>query len=228
MIAIIGAMSEEVLEIKSKIKNMTEKTYVNIKFYEGMIEDKFVVLMQSGIGKVNASLSTTVLLEHYNIEKVINIGTAGGLKPDCEVLDIVISENVFYHDVDVTAFSYKLGQVPQMPLYFKSDENLVVLAEKILKTEKLAYHKGLIASGDQFISNEEQRKRILTQFSEVIAVEMEASAIAQVCYIYKKPFIILRSLSDIAGKESELTFSKFLEQSATNSANIVLKLINNL
>lgn len=228
MIAIIGAMDEEVIEIKSKINNITEKVYAKIKFYEGTIHDKSVVLMQSGIGKVNASMSTTVLLENYDIDTVINIGTAGGLKYDCGVLDIIISENVCYHDVDVTAFSYKPGQIPQLPLYFKSDEVLVDLVEKIMKKEKLFYHKGLIATGDQFISNEDQRKQILNQFSDVIAVEMEACAIAQVCYLYQKPFIVLRSLSDIAGKESHISFAKFLEKSATNSANIVMKLIENL
>lgn len=228
MIGIIGAMNEEVAMLKTKIEHLKETQYKSIKFYEGMISGKEVVLMQSGIGKVNAAMSTTVLFEHYEIDFVVNIGTAGGVKENCEVLDIVISDKVCYHDVDVTAFKYEYGQVPQCPLYFESDEKLIKLTEQVLTEEKMSFHKGLIVSGDAFIHEETQMENIKKHFSDVIALEMEAAAIAQVCYLYQKRFIVLRSLSDIAGKKSHLSFDAYLEQSALNSSTFVLKLIEQL
>ncbi|QVK19386.1 5'-methylthioadenosine/S-adenosylhomocysteine nucleosidase [Mycoplasmatota bacterium] len=228
MIGIIGAMDDEVTILKTKIDNLKESQYHSVKFYEGMICGKEVVLMQSGIGKVNAAMSTTILFEQYEIDFVINIGTAGGVKENCNVLDIVISDKVCYHDVDVTAFKYEYGQVPKCPLYFESDEKLIKLSEKILTEEKMSYHKGLIVSGDSFVHEKTQIEKVKNHFSNVIALEMEAAAIAQVCYLYQKQFIVLRSLSDIAGKESHVSFSSYLEQSALNSSTYVLKLIEQL
>ncbi len=228
MIGIIGAMDEEVVVLKTKIDSLKESAYQSIQFYEGKMLGKEVVLMQSGIGKVNAAMSTTILFEHYDIDLVINIGTAGGVKDDCEVLDIVLSEKVCYHDVDVTAFRYQYGQVPDCPLYFESDKSLLSLAEKILSEENISYHKGLIVSGDSFIHEEKQLERIKQNFQSVTALEMEAAAIAQVCYLYQKPFLVLRSLSDIAGKASHISFDAYLKQSALNSSTFVLKLIQKL
>jgi len=228
MIGIIGAMVEEVTMLKTKIENLKEIKYHSVQFYEGLINGKEVVLMQSGIGKVNAAMSTTILFEHYDIDFVINIGTAGGVVENCSVLDIVLSEQVCYHDVDVTAFNYQYGQVPHCPLYFESDKDLILLAEQVLNQENIVFHKGLIVSGDSFIHEEKQIEKIKNHFSSVVALEMEAAAIAQVCYLYQKRFIVLRSLSDIAGKQSHLSFDSYLEQSAFNSSLFVLKLFEKL
>ncbi len=228
MIGIIGAMDQEVFVLKTKIENMKETQYQSILFYEGTISGKPVVLMQSGIGKVNAAMSTTMLLEHYDIEYVINIGTAGGVKETCNVCDIVISDKVAYHDVDVRAFNYQYGQVPHCPLFFESDLELIEITEQILNEASIPYHKGLIVSGDAFIHEKSQIENIKQHFSSVVALEMEATAIAQVCYLYHKRFIVLRSLSDIAGKQSSLSFDAYLEKSADNSARCVLKLIAKL
>lgn len=225
MIAIIGAMEQEIEAIKTRIKNVKQKKIANTLFYEGDLNGKPVVLLQSGIGKVNASISTTILFEHYPVEYVINIGTAGGIKTDCNVLDIVISHDVTYHDVDVTAFSYVLGQVPGMPSMYQSDQTLVEKIKTILESEQFTYHEGLIISGDSFISKPNQIEKIKEHFPHAIAVEMEASAIAQVCHVYQKPFLILRSLSDIAGKESDVSFESYLEQAANNSSLFIEKLI---
>jgi adenosylhomocysteine nucleosidase len=228
MIAIIGAMEEEVEMIKKNISELKESKYQSLVFYNGMIKNKEVVLMKSGIGKVHATFATTVLFEHFNIELVINIGTAGGVKPDAEILDLVLGNKVCYHDVDVTAFNYQYGQVPECPLYFESNKKLLTLAEKVLKEEEINYHKGLIASGDAFIHNEKQIEAIKSYFPDVLAVEMEACAIGHICHIYEKPFIIMRALSDIAGKKSELSFDNYLIASANNSAKFVLKLLNQI
>lgn len=228
MLGIIGAMSEEVEFIKDKISHFKETIYYNLHFFEGKIADKNIVLLQSGIGKVNASMATTVMFENYPVDNVINIGTAGGIIKDAEVLDIVLSEKVAFHDVDVTAFNYEYGQVPNLPRFFTSDNKLLALAEKILKNKQLTYHKGLIVSGDIFVNQDEQIKKIKKYFADCIACEMEAAAIAQICYLYKKPFIIIRSLSDIAGKKSHLSFEAYLKQAAFNSGNLVLNLIKEL
>lgn len=228
MIGIIGAMTEEIEIIKSTITDVKEKVISNIKFYQGSIHDKSVVLMQSGIGKVNASMSTTVLFEHFEIHYVINIGTAGGVKTNCEVLDIIISDKVSYHDVDVTAFNYEFGQVPQLPQYYYSDQKLIEASVDVFQKENLPYHQGLIVSGDSFINNEKQISEIIGHFHDVVAVEMEACAIAQVSYLYQKPFIIIRSLSDIAGKQSSLSFEQYLKSAAHNSSTYVLKLIEKI
>lgn len=228
MLGIIGAMPEEVEFLTTNIENLKVVKYHNLVFYEGKISDKNVVVMQSGIGKVNAAMATTVLLEKYDIKYVFNIGTAGGVVRDANVLDIVLSEKVCYHDVDVTAFNYEFGQVPKCPLYFNSDEKLINLAEKILFKENIPYHKGLVASGDAFINTKSQIENIKQHFKDVIAVEMEASAISQICYLYKKPFIVIRSLSDIAGKKSNITFETFLKKSAEISGKLVLEMINNM
>ncbi|MDF2700382.1 MAG: 5-methylthioadenosine nucleosidase [Haloplasmataceae bacterium] len=225
MIGLIGAMDEEIAIIKAKLTDVTFKSYANVAFYQGNLKNKAVVLMKSGIGKVNAAVSTTILFEQYNIDYVINIGTAGGVKKGCEVQDIVLSTEVAYHDVDVTAFDYAYGQVPQMPLYFNSDRVLMEKAEEILKKEKFKYHLGLIVSGDAFINKPHQIDLIKSHFANVLAVEMEACSIAHVCYLYKKPFIILRSLSDIAGIESHISFDVYVNQASLNSSIFVEKLV---
>jgi adenosylhomocysteine nucleosidase len=225
MIAIIGAMEQEVEAIKNRMNSVSEKRIAHTLFYEGILEGKSVVLSQSGIGKVNASVSTTLLFQHYDVDYVINIGTAGGIKADCNVLDLVISNQVGYHDVDVTGFNYSLGQVPGMPSFYESNQELIHKVKTILEKEHFPYHEGLIVSGDSFINRPDQIELIKKNFNEAIAVEMEAASIAQVCHVFKKPFIILRSLSDIAGKESNISFDAYLEQAAANSSRFIEALI---
>ena len=225
MIAIIGAMREEIEHLKTKISHTTKKTYQNIDFYEGFLNDKKVVLMRSGIGKVNAASSSTILFEQYEVDCVINIGTAGGIIPQAKVCDVVISSKVAYHDVDVTAFQYEYGQVPDLPVFFQSNDEMICKIEGILKENAFRYHKGLIVSGDSFIHKAEQLEKIKSHFADVIAVEMEACAIAHVCHIYQKPFLILRSLSDIAGVESDVSFEQYIHQASLNAGIFVEKLV---
>ena len=153
-IGIIGAMEEEVEGLRSLMKNPTIRTIAHTELIEGTLDGKDVVLVKSGIGKVNAALSTTLLLSQYDIEKVINIGSAGGADESMEVGTVVISDRVTHHDMDATAFGYVPGQVPQMPEAYDADEMLVTLAEQAV--EELAKYpsaKGLIASGDVFMSD---------------------------------------------------------------------------
>lgn len=225
MIAIIAAMAEEVAKIKSSITDLEIIQKAHVTFYIGNLAEKNVVLTQSGIGKVNASVATTLLFESFPIEYCINIGTAGGIKNDANVLDIVVSTEVAHHDVDVTGFNYVYGQVPGSPATFKSEPLLVQKIKTILEAQQFPHHLGLIVSGDAFIHRPDQLTNIKSHFPEAIAVEMEAAAIAQVCSLYHKPFLILRSLSDIAGKASNISFDQYVQVAANNAAKFIEELI---
>ena len=187
-IGIIGAMTPEIELINNK---MTQKNIEDIQGYQfisGKIKQRDVVLLQSGIGKVNAAIGTTLLNYKYRCESVINIGSAGGFSDELHIGDIVIATELRNHDVDVTAFNYEYGQIPKMPAFFKSDTALVKMAEHCAK-EVHHYNivQGLIVSGDSFLNNTKQIAFIKQKFNHVLAAEMEACAIAQVCYQFKNP-----------------------------------------
>ncbi|WP_042458642.1 5'-methylthioadenosine/S-adenosylhomocysteine nucleosidase [Neobacillus dielmonensis] len=225
-IAIIGAMEEEVAMLKENIEEKTEETIAGCEFTFGRMHGADVILLRSGIGKVNAAMSTTILLEKYKPDGIINTGSAGGLNPDLNVGDVVFSTEVRHHDVDVTAFGYEYGQVPQLPASFQADEKLVKIAESAARDlEKFKIVKGLIVSGDSFIEDPNRAAFIRGKFGDLQAVEMEAAAIAQVAHRFGVPFVIIRSLSDIAGKQSEISFDQFIDQAATNSATLVMKMV---
>ncbi|MED4203260.1 5'-methylthioadenosine/S-adenosylhomocysteine nucleosidase [Neobacillus mesonae] len=225
-IAIIGAMEEEVTLLRDHIKNRTQETVAGCEFTFGNMNGADVILLRSGIGKVNAAMSTTILLEKYKPDCIINTGSAGGTNPDLNVGDAVISTEVRHHDVDVTAFNYEYGQVPQLPAAFTADEKLMAIAETAAKElNNFQIVKGLIASGDSFMEDPERVAFVQSKFDNLQAVEMEASAIAQVAHRFGIPFVIIRSLSDIAGKQSEISFDQFIDKAATNSATLVMKMV---
>ncbi|WP_010529530.1 5'-methylthioadenosine/S-adenosylhomocysteine nucleosidase [Lentibacillus jeotgali] len=229
-IGIIGAMDEEVQNLKEQLGSYQEKVVAGTPFYQGTMAGQDVVLLQSGIGKVNAALATTILLSHFRPDVVINTGSAGGFNKSLEVGDIVISTEVRYHDVDATAFDYEYGQVPKMPAAYQADGRLMNLAEKAAKEGTNAHYvvKGLIATGDSFMSDSERVAFVMTKFPDLEAAEMEAGAIAQVCYRFETPFVIIRSLSDIAGREAPASFNEFLQTAATHSAALILTMIKEL
>jgi adenosylhomocysteine nucleosidase len=226
-VAIIGAMDEEVAILREKIENKVETTTAGCEFYEGTLNGQEVILLKSGIGKVNAAMSTTILLQQFNPDIVINTGSAGGYLESLNVGDIVISTEVRHHDVDVTIFDYEYGQVPGLPAAFKADEKLVKLVESSANgISDIQVVKGLIATGDSFMNDPERVEFVRGKFTELYAVEMEAAAVAQVCHQFGTPFVVIRALSDIAGKESNISFDQFLETAALNSSNLVIKFIN--
>ncbi|MCI3150154.1 5'-methylthioadenosine/S-adenosylhomocysteine nucleosidase [Bacillus cereus] len=228
-IAIIGAMEEEIHILHSKLEHTETETVASCEFTQGLLAGHEIILLKSGICKVNAAMSTTILLERYKPKKIINTGSAGGFHHSLNVGDIVISTEVRYHDVDVTAFNYEYGQVPGMPPGFRANEALVALAEKCIHAENnIQVVKGIIATGDSFMSNPNQVTAIRDKFENLYAVEMEAAAVAQVCYQYKVPFVIIRALSDIAGKESNVSFDQFLDQAALHSTNFIIKVLKEL
>ena len=227
MIALIGAMPEEVAIIKEKIENLQEKKIAHVTFYEGKYEGQDIVLMLSLPGKVNAAIATTLLLDHYKPEYVINIGTCGALQGDMEIGDMIVATEVRHFDVDATEFGYEIGQVPQMPAAYKSDEKLQKLASEISLPD-YNIHFGLVGTSDSFISNKELKKGILKKFPNMQVVEMEAAAIAQACYQFGTKFIVCRSVSDKAEEGTRVTFDEFLQIAAVNSSILTTELIKKL
>lgn len=215
MIGIIAAMDSEVEAIVQLLKEKEEVKKSGIYMVKGWIGEQSVIVMKSGVGKGNAAMTTTILLENFSIEKLINIGTAGGLDPKQEILDAVVSISVVQHDFDTSAVDGKDG----IGLYYEANKQLVKQCKDILESLDIRVHCGLIASGDQFIANEEQLSFLKKQFPDAICAEMEAGAIAQVCSHYQIPFVVLRSLSDIAFRnDSHMDFQTYVQHAANRSA----------
>lgn len=224
-VAIIGAMEEEVTLLRELMKVEEVKTIAHVEFTKGTLKDKSIVLLKSGIGKVNVAIATTLLFEHFEVEAVINTGSAGGLHPEANIGDVVVSNGAIYHDVDVTGFNYAYGQVPGMPAIYLPNESLVEKTKTVLSNANKTYWMGQIGTGDSFINRPDQMELIKKNCPSVVAIEMEAAAVAQVCHQYRKPFIIVRALSDIAGKESHISFNEFLAVAAKESSEMVQALV---
>ncbi|MEQ9904190.1 5'-methylthioadenosine/S-adenosylhomocysteine nucleosidase [Pectobacterium aroidearum] len=220
-VGIIGAMEQEVTLLRDRIENRQTFQRAGCEIYTGQINGVDVALLKSGIGKVSAALGTTLLLEHSKPDVVINTGSAGGLAPSLNVGDIVVSDEVRYHDADVTAFGYEPGQMAGCPAAFAADEKLIALAQEAIADLQLNAIRGLVVSGDAFINGAEPLARIRTTFPKAIAVEMEATAIAHVCHQFAVPFVVVRAISDVADKASHLSFDEFLSVAAQQSTRMV-------
>lgn len=235
-IGIFGAEEQEVKLLKKHLVGEIRKI-AGLSFFAGKIMGKDVVLVCSGIGKVNAALCCQILISEFKVDAVINTGAAGGLIEGLKVFDIVVSSEAVQHDVDATAFGYPIGQVPMTKSPFwpadKKLKNLAVKAFKAMQKENDDEHikdlkliEGRIASGDAFVSDKKLRARIIKEFNPA-CVEMEGAAAAQVCCINKIPFLILRSLSDTAGKDeaAKISYEVFSAQAAKDSSLLVLQML---
>ncbi|SDY49407.1 adenosylhomocysteine nucleosidase [Evansella caseinilytica] len=227
-IGIIGAMEEEVDLLRSKMTVIEQKLIAGCELLLGKLHGVEVVLSKSGIGKVNAAISTTLMNQMYQPDYIINTGSAGGFHHNLAVGDIVISTEVRYNDVDATVFGYEYGQVPRMPAFYSPDPELIAVAEECAEEVGINSVKGLIISGDSFMSDEQRVEEVRMKFSDPYCSEMEAGAIAQVCHQFQCPFVIIRSLSDIAGKDAKLSYDQFLEKASVNSAKMVLLMLEEL
>lgn len=228
-IGIIGAMAPEVEILLGDMEVSNETRIAHATFYEGTLNNQSIVLVESGIGKVNASLITTLLLNEFNVGYVINTGVAGSLHEEVGVTDIVVSETVLHHDVDAVNFNYELGQVPGMPLHYTGDSELLSKVTHIIESNvDVKMKTGLIVSGDSFIGDQETKSSIINHFDMALAVDMESAPIAQVCYQFGIPFIIIRSISDNANDHAEMKYDEFLEIACINSSNVVKLLLNQM
>ena len=225
---IIGAMEQEVTLLRDKIENRQTLAVAGCEIYTGTLNGVEVALLKSGIGKVSAALGTALLLEHCRPDFVINTGSAGGLASSLKPGDIVVSDEVRYHDADVTAFGYEPGQMAGCPAAFPADASLITAAEACISQLNLHAVRGLVVSGDAFINGAEPLARIRTTFPQAIAVEMEATAIGHVCHRFATPFVVIRAISDVADQESHLSFEEFLSVAAKQSSLLVETMLSKL
>lgn len=230
-IGILGAMEPEVKSLYEKLENSCIKKIGSITFYEGTLFNKSIVIVKCGIGKVNASLCTQLLISNFNITHLVNTGIAGSMAEGLGIFDFVLSQSAFYHDVNVTAFGYKLGQIPGMDLEFKSDEKLLNTAKIAFELSQISKeHKmiiGKIASGDQFISGGEQKAFIKKTFNPA-CVEMEGAAIAHTAIMNNIPFLIIRCMSDMADDNIKSVYNFNEDEAAKISASFVKDFIKEL
>lgn len=225
MIGIIGALQKEVDALKAHMQEVKEVSLFEHTFYEGKINNHEVVLALSGVGKVAASMTTTLLLTNYEIEYVLNIGTAGGMDKNQNTLDIVISNHVIQHDFDTSP----VDGISGIGLVFQSSNQLAEAVRNAFNATHIdaKMYIGDIVSGDRFVSEEKEILRINKLFPTAIACEMEAGAIAQVCTKLNVPFIVVRSLSDIVHHDnSAIDFMENLEKTSKRSAEMVAVLLN--
>lgn len=231
-IAIIGAMDSEITNFKGMIENIEEIEIANITYYKGVLCGKNVVLLKSGIGKVNAAIATTIAIERFNVEKIIFTGVAGSGNPDYDISDIVISKDLIEHDFDTSDLDGDELTVLVKGYdknYYPADKSLIELAEKsaqkVITDNKI--YIDTIATGDQFVGNNQKVKQIHNKF-KAGAIEMEGAAVAHAALMYKVPFVVIRSLSDKADSDAVVDFPKFVVKSAQNSMKIVVEMLENM
>ena len=226
-VGIIGAMELEVSALKGQIKGIKVKKKAGMEFCEGRIGGVDVVVVRSGIGKVNAALCVQILCDDFGVSHVINTGVAGSLNNDLNIGDILISKDAVHHDVDVTIFSYKIGEIPQLGVReFPADSGLISAAEKAIRENQpdLNYRVGRVASGDQFISSSEVKERIIRDF-EADCAEMEGASIAHGAYLNGVPFVIIRAISDKADGSAEEDYPTFEKAAAAHCAKLVADML---
>lgn len=227
-VAIIAAMPPELDVLVAALESVEESTLQGKPCYQGMLDGVPVVLTLSGIGKVNAAVTAALMIERFAPQAVINTGSAGGLGAQVRIGDVVISTEVAHHDVDVRAFGYQMGQVPQLPARFAADSVLIQAARAAASVfDQAAICEGLIVSGDQFVDGSEKVTRIRADFPEVLACEMEAAAIAQVCFQAEVPWVVIRAISDHADEQAEQSFDQFIVRAGETSAAMVRQLLKN-
>lgn len=227
-IGIIGAMEQEVSLLRNRLIHSTIWQQAGCEIYSGQLHGMDLSLLKSGIGKAFAAFGTTLLLDHFKPEIIINIGSAGSLEPSLKIGDVVVSHEVRYHDVDLTAFGYEQGQMAQCPASFIAAPSLITLAEEIIKQLGIYAVRGLLVSGDIFINSTQTLANIRHIFPKAIAVEMEATAIAHVCHQFSVPFVAIRTISDVANQTAYLNFKKCLPVVAYNSSLLVSAMVQSL
>ncbi|SEP60528.1 adenosylhomocysteine nucleosidase [Lachnospiraceae bacterium RM5] len=230
VIGIIGAMDEEVNELKSIMTSVKLTSKAKMDFYEGMIDGKDVVVVRSGIGKVNAGICTQILIDLFNVDVVINTGIAGSLNEKIDICDIVLSTDALQHDVEAIAFGYEAGVIPRMDeSVFKADEDLVELAYKKCLEElpEINVYKGRVLSGDQFISDKEKKDFLVNTFKGY-CTEMEGAAIAHCAYLNDVPFLIIRAISDKADGSAHMDYPAFEKLAIKNSVKLMKAIIGEI
>lgn len=230
MLGIIGAMDEEVAKIKEQMQDVEVTTKAAMEFYKGSIEGHPVVVVRSGIGKVNAAMCTQILADDYKVDAVINTGIAGSLNAEINIGDIVLSTDTLEHDMDAVNFGYPYGQIPRMDtLSFKADEKLRNLAKEVCGkvNPDVNVFEGRVVSGDQFISDKEKKEWLIETFGGY-CTEMEGAAIGHAAYLNEIPFLIIRAISDKADDSASVDYPTFEAKAIEHSVKLLLALCKEL
>ena len=228
-LGIIGAMDVEVATLKAKMENVTTATHAGSAYFEGMLQGCPAVVVQCGVGKVNAALCAQVLISVYGVTHIVNTGIAGSLCAELDIGDLVISRDAMYHDFEVTAFDYEMGKVPGMDVVaFPANEEMIAAAFTAAEMENAGHTKtGRIATGDQFVCRQEQKDRII-EITGALCTEMEGAAIAHTAYRNGVPFVILRAISDKADDSAEMDYPTFEAIAAARCAAVTCRLAASL
>lgn len=230
MIGIIGAMEEEVAGLKEHMRGIREEEHAGMHFFCGELEGKDCVVVCSGIGKVNAAACTQVLADCYAADYIMNTGIAGGLKPEINIGDIVLSTDAVQHDFDCTGFGYPQGKIPRMKTSaFCADEGLLALAERCCRevNPEIGVFRGRVASGDCFVSSAE-RKKSITEVFDASCCEMEGAAIAQVAYLNEIPWLIIRAISDKADGTAATQYDRFQDEAIEHFLHLTLAMLREM
>lgn len=229
-IGIIGAMELEVEALKKEMTVASIGEKAGMKFYEGTLNGANVVIVQSGIGKVNAALCTQILADLFGVTHIINTGIAGSLNSKLDIGDILISRDALHHDMDITIFGYRPGEVPGLGRReFPADERMMELAKKACEKVNPDINAlfGRVVSGDQFISGNDVKERLIREYQGDCA-EMEGASIAHGAYLNGIPFVIIRAISDKADNSAEMDYPTFEAAAAKHSAALVKELVKNI
>ena len=226
-IGIIGAMEEEVASLKEALTDSKTTTIAGMEFCEGKMENVNVVVVQCGMGKVNAGICANILINQFDCSKIINTGVAGSLENQINIGDIVVSVDACQHDFTVEAIGFEKGEIPYTGLYaFPADETMRKKAVEAVHAAvpDVQVFEGRICTGDQFISSKEQKELIKSNFGG-LCCEMEGGAIAQACYLNDTPFVIIRAISDKADESEEINYEIFKKDAAEHCACVVRYMI---
>ena len=230
MLGIIGAMAEEVEQLKQDMACPEVIKIAGMEFYKGRIGEKMTVVVRSGIGKVNAGVCVQILVDRFGVDGIVNTGIAGSLHAEINIGDMVLSTDAIQHDVDATTFGYPLGKIPQMDVQaFPADEKLRRLAAKVCQevNPEISVFEGRICSGDQFISDKGVKDAIIAEFGG-FAVEMEGAAIGQAAYLNHIPFLVVRAISDKADGSANMDYAEFEMAAIEHSVKLTVRMIQEL
>ncbi len=226
-LGIIGAMEEEVAQLKEKMTDLTITTKATMEFYDGLLLGKPVTIVRSGIGKVNAGCCTQILADLFHVDCVINTGIAGSLDAAIDIGDIVLCTDAVQHDMDAVAFGYGLGVIPRMPVsFFPADASLRAKAKELCErvNPEIKVHEGRVATGDQFIADKAKKDFIVDNF-QAKCTEMEGAAIAQAAYNNALPFLIIRAISDKADDSAQMDYPTFEKQAIEHTVKLMMALV---
>ena len=226
-IAIMGAMPEEIAPILQRLGSYTTTEYANNKYYEANYNGVDLVIAYSKIGKVFSALTAATMIEHFGAQRLLFSGVAGAISDQLKVGDLIVATKLAQHDLDISAFGHPYGYVPEGAVYVQADTTMIQLAKEVASEMGKTLQEGVIATGDQFVANEERKNWIGSTFA-ADALEMEGASVAVVCDALKVPFFILRAISDAADMDASFSFDEFLETSALESAEFVMKMVDKI